>query len=109
MKIKSRKISQGNDHMIYNRSFFYLNLESESIVRFDLRTLRSQKFRIPQNRVVHHSGLSLLSDRLYAPQQPFSHVDFATDENGVWAVAGLKVDNNTLVMKFDPLSLQVPH
>ena len=100
--------------MIYNRSFFYLHLETESIVRYDLQTLRHKKFRIPRNRVVRHSGppgqedsLNLLSDRLYAPQQPFSHVDFSTDENGVWAVAGLKVDNNTLVMKFGPLSLQV--
>ena len=81
---------QGNDHVVYNRSFFYLNLESESIVRFDLRTLRSQKFRIPTNRVVQNSGLGILSDRLYAPQQPFSHLDFSTDENGVWAIAGLK-------------------
>ena len=81
---------QGNDHVVYNRSFFYLNLESESIVRFDLRTLRSVKFRIPTNRVVQNSGLGILSDRLYAPQQPFSHLDFSTDENGVWAIAGLK-------------------
>ena len=101
--------SKGNDHVIYNGSFFYLHLESESIVRFDLLSLHSQKFRIPRNRVVRHSGLKLLSNRLYGPQQDFSYVDFSTDENGIWAIMGLAVDNNTVVMKFDPRSLQIQY
>ncbi len=29
------------------------------------------------------------------------------DEDGVWAIMGMAVDNNTVVMKFDPNSLEV--
>ena len=95
--------------MVYNGSFFYLNLESESVVRYDLLSMHSRKFRIPRNRVVRHSGLKLLSNRLYAPQQEYSYVDFATDENGIWAIMGLAVDNNTVVMKFDAATLQIQY
>ncbi len=59
---------QGNDHVIFNGSFFYLHYESESIVRYDLTTLYSRKVRIPRNRVVRNSGLPVLS-KLYGPQQ----------------------------------------
>ena len=96
---------QGNDHVVYNGSFFYLHLESESIVRYDLTTLFSRKIRIPRNRVVRNSGLSLLAP-LYQPQQKDNYLDFATDENGIWAIMGLMVDNNTVVMKFDPYNLE---
>merc|ERR1719219_362260 len=32
-----------------------------------------------------------------------------TDENGLWAVFGLAVDNNTVVMKFDPQTLEIQY
>ena len=34
-------------------------------------------------------------------ETPGNYLDLITDENGVWAVFGLAVDNNTVVMKFD--------
>ncbi len=52
-----------------------------------------------------NSGLPLLAP-LYLPQQPDNYLDLVTDENGLWAVFGLAVDNNTVVMKFDPLTLE---
>ena len=94
----------GNDHVIYDGSFYYLNYPSESIVKYDLNTKLSTKKAIHKNRIVKNSGLGLLAP-LYLPQQPDNYLDFVTDENGIWAVFGLAVDNNTVVMKFDPLDL----
>lgn len=92
--------------MIYNGTFFYLHYESESIVRYDLTTQMVSKKDIPRNRIVRNSGLPLLA-KLYGPQQPDNYLDLITDENGVWGVFGLAVDNNTVVMKFDPLTMDI--
>jgi hypothetical protein len=92
--------------VIYNGSFFYLHYDSESIVRYDLTTLYSRKIRIPRNRVVRNSGLPLLA-QLYGPQLKDNYLDLMTDENGIWSVFGLAVDNNTVVMKFDPQTLAI--
>ena len=71
-------------------------------------TNQVKKKKIPRNRVVRNSGQALLS-KLYRPmtppenylETPGNYLDLITDENGVWAVFGLAVDNNTVVMKFD--------
>jgi len=76
---------------------------------------------------VRHSGLPLLS-QLFQPQLKDNYLDISTgnkelqfplkirflaiqfsisDEDGVWAIMGMAVDNNTVVMKFDPNSLEV--
>ena len=46
----------GNDHVIYNRSFFYLNKESENIIRFKIPGGKSTSIQIRRNRVVRNSG-----------------------------------------------------
>ena len=94
--------------MIYNGSFYYLHYESEKIVRYDLATLAPNTQTIPRNRIVRHSGLQLMTN-LYRPQQKDNYLDLMTDENGLWAVFGLAVDNNTVVMKFDPQSLEIQY
>ena len=50
---------QGNDHLIYNRSFFYLHKETERIVRHPLINGLPKATRIKRNRVVQNSGKSL--------------------------------------------------
>ncbi len=92
--------------MIYNGTFFYYNHFTESIVRYQLNTKSSQKVKIPRNRVVDFAGGELLT-RLYRPQQEDSYFDFSTDENGLWGVFGLALDNNTVVMKFDSNTLEI--
>ena len=80
--------------MIYNGTFFYLHHDSESIVRYDLTARQVTKKKIPRNRVVRNSNQPLLS-KLYLPQFDDNYLDLMTDENGVWGVFGLAVDNNT--------------
>ena len=75
-------------------------------MRYDLTTHQVEKKNIPRNRVVRNSGQPLLSN-LYLPQQPDNYLDLITDENGVWGVFGLAVDNNTVVMKFDPQTMDM--
>ena len=86
---------QGNDHVIYNGSFFYYNHQTESIVRYQLNTKSPQKVKIHRNRIVVNQGGELLT-QLYKPQQEGSYFDFSTDENGLWGVFGLALDNNTV-------------
>ena len=50
---------QGNDHLIYNRSFFYLHKETERIVRHPLINGLPKATRIKRNRVVQNSGKQL--------------------------------------------------
>ena len=99
---------QGNDHVIYNGSFFYYNHQTESIVRYQLNTKSPQKVKIHRNRVVVNQGGELLT-QLYKPQQEGSYFDFSTDENGLWGVFGLALDNNTVVMKFDSDTLEIQY
>ena len=50
--------------------------------------------------MVRRSDSDLLAN-LYLPQQQDNYLDLVTDENGIWGIFGLAVDNNTVVMKFD--------
>ncbi len=34
--------------------------------------------------------------RLYTPYHPGTYVDFATDDNGLWAVFALSLNNHTV-------------
>ena len=56
MIINSKIIFQGNDHIIFNGSFFYLNKEMEKIIRFPLPRGEPKSIDIPKNRVVLNSG-----------------------------------------------------
>ena len=49
-------VFQGNDHIIFNGSFFYLNKEMEKIIRFPLPRGEPMSIEIPKNRVVQNSG-----------------------------------------------------
>ena len=55
---------QGNDHLIYNRSFFYLHKETERIVRHPLINGLPKATRIKRNRVVQNSGKSDIWDKI---------------------------------------------
>ena len=72
---RRRLYLQGNDHVIYNGSFFYYNHQTESIVRYQLNTKSPQKVKIHRNRVVVNKRGELLT-QLYKPLQEGSYFDF---------------------------------
>ena len=76
------------------------------MVRYQLNTKSPQKVKIHRNRVVVNKRGELLT-QLYKPLQEGSYFDFSTDENGLWGVFGLALDNNTVVMKFDSDTLEI--
>lgn len=87
----------GNSHVIYNSSFYYHMSNTTVMVRFDLNTKAHYEKHVPD--------VSFTDDRfLYTTQ--YSYIDFSIDENGMWAIYGLTDCNNTLVMKFDPVTLE---
>ena len=70
---------QGNDHLIYNRSFFYLHKETERIVRHPLINGLPKATRIKRNRVVQNSGKSLswtiiMFDQIVLKQRNYLHI-----------------------------------
>ncbi len=97
---------QGNDNVVYNGSFYYYTHEIESIVRFDLATRSPTKIKIPRNRFNKGSKGKLVSP-LYKSGQPGNYVDLAVDENGLWALFGLDSENNTIILKMEPFSLEL--
>ena len=60
-----------------------------STYRYDLATQSHAKLRVQKNRIVRNAGGELF-DKMYGPQQEGNYLDFASDENGIWAVFGLK-------------------
>ena len=58
-------VFQGNDHIIFNGSFFYLNKEMEKIIRFPLPRGEPMSIEIPKNRVVQNSGNRFVSIKTY--------------------------------------------
>lgn len=50
-----------------------------------------------------------LLDQLYQPQQPDNYFDFHVDENGLWGLFGLAMDNKTVVMKMEPYDLELQY
>ena len=59
-------------------------------------------------RVVEINGGDLVT-RLYQPQLEDNYFDFSIDENGLWGIFGLAVDNNTVVMKMDAYTLDIQY
>ena len=39
-----------------------------------------------------------LSSSMYSPYHPGTYVDFATDDNGLWAVFALSLNNHTAII-----------
>ena len=67
-----------------------------STYRYDLATQSHAKLRVQKNRIVRNAGGELF-DKMYGPQQEGNFLDFASDENGIWAVFGLKGSSNQLL------------
>jgi hypothetical protein len=62
---------QGNDHVVYNGSFFYFHLASESIIRFEMSTRNAKRLKIPRNSIVINYGGDLLTKLYNSKQVPY--------------------------------------
>lgn len=97
---------QGNDHVIFNGSFYYASMKKDIVYI---------------NRVDPNSGQRIddaiplpecdTSPHNYLYKSEKNHVDVMADENGVWAVCATKEkesnnnnNNDTLVWKFNTTS-----
>lgn len=93
---------------MFNGSFFYYNHDYESIIRYELATRIPTRLKIPRNRLNQEWPGPLLAN-LYSPQHPDNYLDFNIDENGLWGVFGMEMDNNTVVLKMDPFTMELQY
>ncbi|XP_068219056.1 uncharacterized protein [Palaemon carinicauda] len=100
---KTHRLNQpfsGNSHVIYNGSFYYHVQDQPIIMKYDLHSGAEKDLVVPrlsvqEGRYLYNSGIN--------------YIDFSTDENGLWAIYGLASNNNTVVMKLDPLAMEVEY
>ncbi|KAK8397870.1 hypothetical protein O3P69_004577 [Scylla paramamosain] len=90
----------GNSHVVYNGSFYYHHKGHQRIIRYDLLTGSYSSVAVPAVATEGQNFLYRVS---------MDYIDFNTDDNGLWAIYGLPVNNNTVVMKLDPWSLKVEY
>lgn len=81
---------QGNAHVIYNGAFYYNQLNSSNIVRYDLENKTTQFLNAP---------LAAIGGDNYLYTTNYNYMDFSVDENGLWVVYGIPSSNHTAVMK----------
>uniref|UniRef100_A0A6A7FZ98 Colmedin n=1 Tax=Hirondellea gigas TaxID=1518452 RepID=A0A6A7FZ98_9CRUS len=91
----------GNSHVIYNGSFYYQQINSSNIVRYNLLTNTVSTRRLP---LLSSQG----SNYLYTDGRDY--LDLSVEENGLWAIYGLaSTNNNTVVAKLDSDSLTIEY
>lgn len=90
----------GNSHVVFNGSFFYHHKDHQEIIRYNLQTGESKRVPVPEVATAGHNYLYRVSN---------DYIDFNTDDNGLWAIYGLPQNNNTVVMKINPSTLQVEY
>ena len=84
--------------MVYNGSFYYHHKGHQEIIRYNLLTGSTSSVSVPE---VATTGQN------YLYRASIDYIDFNMDDNGLWAIYGLPANNNTIVMKLDPWSLDV--
>ncbi|XP_013794852.2 uncharacterized protein LOC106478823 [Limulus polyphemus] len=87
----------GNNHVVYNGSFYYNQEGTNNLIRFDLQTESNTSAQIVD---------AAYKDDQYLYTTRHSYMDLAADENGLWVIFAGNNTNNTLVLKFHPYSLQ---
>lgn len=87
---------QGNDHVIYNGSFYYAAERNKSIyvIRLDIE-------REPPDEKELLLEYCDMENNNYLYKAERNHIDIMSDENGLWAVCALRQTNNTAVTKLN--------
>ncbi|XP_047741615.1 uncharacterized protein LOC108681963 [Hyalella azteca] len=90
----------GNSHVVYNGALYYHESNSSNVIKFDF-IANSVKFQpLP---LLASSG----DNFLYTETR--SYLDLAADENGIWAIYGIPSNNNTVVVKLEPDTLNIEY
>ncbi|XP_022240230.1 uncharacterized protein LOC111085528 [Limulus polyphemus] len=87
----------GNNHVVFNGSFYYNREGTNSLVRFNLLTATNSTVQIPH---------AAYKDGHYLYSSQHSYMDLAADENGMWIIFAGNNTKNTLVLKYHPYTLQ---
>ncbi|XP_076356179.1 uncharacterized protein LOC143249734 [Tachypleus tridentatus] len=87
----------GNNHVVFNGSFYYNREGTNSLVRFHLLTATNSTVQIPH---------AAYKDGHYLYSSKSSYMDLAADENGMWVIFAENNTNNTQVLKYHPYTLQ---
>lgn len=89
-------VLQGNDHIIYNGSFYYATERNKSIyvIRYDIeREPPTDEWLLLEYCDTNKNN--------YLYKTEHNHIDIMSDENGLWAVCALHQTNNTAVTKIN--------
>ncbi|XP_055379966.1 uncharacterized protein LOC129611065 [Condylostylus longicornis] len=91
----------GNAHVVYNRSFYFHQLDTNYVARYDL-----EKQKIVATQEMPHLGYKV-NNTLYTTQRNF--MDFNVDASGLWVIYSADDSNNTIVAKLNAETLQIQY
>uniref|UniRef100_A0AAX7V2I1 Olfactomedin-like domain-containing protein n=3 Tax=Astatotilapia calliptera TaxID=8154 RepID=A0AAX7V2I1_ASTCA len=90
--IDTKRFYQGCGHVVYKGSFYYHNGGKNRIIKFGLKTKRTQILTMPDTR--YHN-------LTYLFRNSKTYFKFAVDESGLWVIFASNADDSTLVAKLD--------
>ncbi|XP_065200917.1 uncharacterized protein LOC135831949 [Planococcus citri] len=95
----------GNDHVIYNRTFYYYQNQNQrkynaTIVKFDLNKKQETRLELP------YCDTSM-ENHLYKTE--YNTVDIMADDTGIWVVCAVPNSNNTAVVKLNTTDFKVEY
>ncbi|XP_039882846.1 uncharacterized protein LOC120730497 isoform X4 [Simochromis diagramma] len=90
--IDTKRFYQGCGHVVYKGSFYYHNGGKNRLIKFGLKTKRTQILTMPDTR--YHN-------LTYLFRNSKTYFKFAVDESGLWVIFASNTDDSTLVAKLD--------
>ncbi|XP_005728043.1 uncharacterized protein LOC102200358 isoform X2 [Pundamilia nyererei] len=90
--IDTKRFYQGCGHVVYKGSFYYHNGGKNRLIKFGLKTKRTQILTMPDTR--YHN-------LTYLFRNSKTYFKFAVDESGLWVIFASNADDSTLVAKLD--------
>lgn len=91
----------GNAQAIYAGSFFYNQEGTNKLVKYDLTTEATAFIN------VFAAATKADNRALYTTQ--VNYMDINVDENGLWVIFASNVTNNTMILKFNPNTMQTEY
>ncbi|XP_070763120.1 gliomedin-like [Enoplosus armatus] len=96
--IDLRRFFQGCGHVVYKQSLYFHNAGTNTLIKFDLRTRRTDTLIMAKSR--YHN-------LTYLFRNSKTYFKFAVDENGLWLIFASDTDDDTMVAKLNPDTFSV--